>query len=289
MKIGIDSYCYHRFFGEIYPGQPDPGVRWDLTDFTDHVRSLPAEALALETCFLPDRDEQIIRCAERFDADLMFAWGHPDGFMGTGEEEAIGQIRRFLELSARLGIGVMRIAGSSIKHFQEPHEPQIELTLKRLERVVPMAEAHGVKLALENHCDFFMPEILKILETIDSPFLGVCLDTGNCLRLRENPAEAVRRFGKKVFAMHAKDLAPLPDAKPDDPLGLACVPAGLGITDFEALLHALHGIDYAGMLLIEISRLHPDYVDAGETSVIEKGLNYLRRLRDRFADGGHRG
>jgi len=29
MKIGIDSYCFHRYFGEIYPGlQADPGTRW---------------------------------------------------------------------------------------------------------------------------------------------------------------------------------------------------------------------------------------------------------------------
>jgi hypothetical protein len=24
MKIGIDSYCFHRFFGEVYPQQQQP-------------------------------------------------------------------------------------------------------------------------------------------------------------------------------------------------------------------------------------------------------------------------
>ncbi len=24
MKIGIDSYCYHRFFGDVYPQQQKP-------------------------------------------------------------------------------------------------------------------------------------------------------------------------------------------------------------------------------------------------------------------------
>ena len=30
MKVAIDSYCYHRYFGEIYPNlQADPGTRID--------------------------------------------------------------------------------------------------------------------------------------------------------------------------------------------------------------------------------------------------------------------
>jgi hypothetical protein len=24
MKVGIDSYCYHRFFGEVYANQAKP-------------------------------------------------------------------------------------------------------------------------------------------------------------------------------------------------------------------------------------------------------------------------
>ena len=32
MKVGIDSYCYHRYFGEVYPDQQDPGVRWTFQD-----------------------------------------------------------------------------------------------------------------------------------------------------------------------------------------------------------------------------------------------------------------
>ena len=31
MQIGIDSYCFHRYFGEIYAGlQTDPGTRWRM-------------------------------------------------------------------------------------------------------------------------------------------------------------------------------------------------------------------------------------------------------------------
>ena len=31
MKIGIDSYCFHRFFGEVYPEQPAPPKQMTMT------------------------------------------------------------------------------------------------------------------------------------------------------------------------------------------------------------------------------------------------------------------
>ena len=30
MKIGIDSYCYHRFFGEVYPQQVEPEKKMEM-------------------------------------------------------------------------------------------------------------------------------------------------------------------------------------------------------------------------------------------------------------------
>ncbi|MDX6732737.1 MAG: hypothetical protein QOC54_2685, partial [Baekduia sp.] len=33
MKLGIDSYSFHRYFGEVYPDlQQDPGITWDMTE-----------------------------------------------------------------------------------------------------------------------------------------------------------------------------------------------------------------------------------------------------------------
>jgi hypothetical protein len=38
MKVGIDSYSYHRFFGEVYPNQ-QPAPRPDTMDsFLDRAK-----------------------------------------------------------------------------------------------------------------------------------------------------------------------------------------------------------------------------------------------------------
>ena len=52
MKVGIDSYCYHRYFGEIYPDQADPGVRWTFQDFVRRAAELQVDGVSLESCFL---------------------------------------------------------------------------------------------------------------------------------------------------------------------------------------------------------------------------------------------
>ena len=40
MKVGIDSYCYHRFFGEVYPQQVPPQRKMTLEDFLDRANEL---------------------------------------------------------------------------------------------------------------------------------------------------------------------------------------------------------------------------------------------------------
>jgi hypothetical protein len=44
MKLAIDSYCYHRYFGEVYPGlETDPGHRITIDDFLERARAATAE------------------------------------------------------------------------------------------------------------------------------------------------------------------------------------------------------------------------------------------------------
>ena len=49
MKIAIDSYCYHRYFGEVYPGlQQPPGRTMTVWDFLKHARRLGVSGVSLE-------------------------------------------------------------------------------------------------------------------------------------------------------------------------------------------------------------------------------------------------
>ena len=48
--------------------------------------------------------------------------------------------------------------------------------------------------------------MLWLVEAVGSPYFGVNFDTGNFLRLLDDPLDAMEKLGKYVFATHIKDL-----------------------------------------------------------------------------------
>ena len=55
MKIGIDSYCYHRFFGEVYGDQEKPAKDWTMQDFLKRAKELKVDGVSLEVLLLPSQ------------------------------------------------------------------------------------------------------------------------------------------------------------------------------------------------------------------------------------------
>src|SRR5713226_6121538 len=52
MKLAIDSYCYHRYFGEVYPGlQHTPKRTMTVWDFLRRAKQLGVAGVSLESCF----------------------------------------------------------------------------------------------------------------------------------------------------------------------------------------------------------------------------------------------
>lgn len=281
LKIGLDQYTYHRFFGEVYGAHPNPGVTWDFSEFLDHIKTLPLEALSLETCFLSMDEKSLIDSLSDIKIDeISFAWGHPNGFMDTPRNEVMDEVEKYLRISKLFNSEVLRVVGSSIQYHNRPHRPQIEKTVNQLKQLVPLAKDYDIILALENHGDFYLEELEEIIDRVSSPYLGITLDTGNFLRFQEDPIDAIRTFGTKVQLVHAKDLSLLTDAKPGDPLGFACVPVGKGLINFPALFTELRNLSYTGAILIEISGVHPEYGSISEREMVKMGLNYLFNLRD---------
>ena len=56
MKVGIDSYCYHRFLGDVYPEQQPPATLLTMERVIDRAHELGCEGISLESCFFPSFD-----------------------------------------------------------------------------------------------------------------------------------------------------------------------------------------------------------------------------------------
>jgi len=280
MKIGIDSYCYHRYFGEVYDFQQDPGKRITFDQFLKRASELGVDVVSLETCFFPENEKDFLKKIKDLlienELESVVAWGHPDGFEGGKKPEAVEDLKKHLKTCQELNSQVMRIVVSSLSFRHEPHGPQIEKVSKILKDVMPLFEDYEVKLAVENHFDFTSDELNEIIERVGSSYLGVTFDSGNALRIGEDPIEAAGKLIDKIFATHIKDVAPLYGGNPADWYFFASVPAGEGIIDFPALIQVFKDNRYQGSLTLEIDYLDPKYGD--EDQAVAESIGYLRKI-----------
>ncbi len=281
MKVGIDSYSYHRYFGEVYPNQKKPERSMRYEDFLRRAAALKADGVSLETCFFESLDESYLKrlreLCERGGLEVVVAWGHPRGFDGGQKPEAIAEIRQHLETCRVLGSKVMRVVGSSLDHRNEPHGPQIQRLTKIFRECAKMAGDAGIVLADENHFDFTTDEYLKLLQAVDSPHFRMCFDTGNCLRNGDDPVASARLLASYVVATHTKDVMPQYGWDPKDWMFFACTPVGRGLINFPALVAELEKAGYRGLFAIELDYLDPVYGD--EDLAVKASVAYLKKLQ----------
>ena len=281
MKVGIDSYCYHRFFGEVYPQQPSPQRRLSLEDFLSRARELDVDGVSLESCFFPRFDSSYLagikKLLDGFGFDRVYAWGHPDGLEGGLNERAYEDMVASIERARAIGADVMRVVGSSLMFRNQPHQPQLERLTRMFSDAVKVAEKSGVRLAVENHIDFNSDEMLSLITAVDSPFLGINFDTGNFVRLLDDPIKGMEKLAKHVYATHIKDLRPQKGVAADEWYFFSCTPVGDGIVDNLKLASLLARVGYQGFLAVEIDFLHPDY-HGDEDGAVAQSIRELKKI-----------
>ena len=115
-------------------------------------------------------------------------------------------------------------------------------------------------MAVENHIDFTADEIMMLLEEIDSPNMGVNFDTGNFLRLLDDPIAGMEKLAPYTLAVHLKDLqVNIKEAKPTDWFFFSGVPVGQGLIDNQTLANILNKNGFKGFLAVEIDHPHSDW------------------------------
>jgi len=282
MKVGIDSYCYHRFFGEVYPQQVKAPKRMTLEDFIRRSSELGVDGVSLESCFIDRFDQSYLSevkgLLDERKLDRVFAWGHPDGLEGGKNEKMFDDMMKSIEYAEAIGAQVMRVVGSSLVFRFESHEAQIERLSRMFSTAAKEVEKRGIKMAVENHIDFNSDEILQILKNVGSPNIGINFDTGNFVRVLDDPVLAMKKLVKYVFATHIKDLRIQKGVPVNEWYFFSCTPVGDGgIVDNQAIGQLLEDNGYKGFMAVEIDFLHPDF-KADEDKAVARSIKELKRI-----------
>jgi sugar phosphate isomerase/epimerase len=280
MKIGIDSYCYHRYFGEVYPGlQQVPKRTMTVWDFLKRARQLGVAGVSLESCYFPNCDDGFLgRLRDTLDdygLERVWAWGHPAGLCSGTNREAARDLVQHLAYARRIGASVMRIVGGSRKTRPASFPIHKRRLGGMVRKLLPAAEDHGIVMAIENHIDLTADEMVDLITTLDSPWLSVCLDTVNNIRMHEDPLVVAEKLAPFARATHIKDVW----VRRGDPKDFAfwpSVPLGKGLIDLRKVLGFLQKARYRGLLAIEVDYLHPDFGE--EDKAVAESVRYLRKL-----------
>ncbi|MCP5114649.1 MAG: sugar phosphate isomerase/epimerase, partial [bacterium] len=140
-----------------------------------------------------------------------------------------------------------------------------------------VAEDFGIKMAVENHIDFTSDEMLRLLTDVASPYLGINFDTGNFLRLLDDPVKGMEKLAAHVYATHIKDLKVQKGIAADAWNFFSSAPVGDGVVDNLKLARLLKEAGYEGFLAVEIDSLHSDY-GGDEDAAVEQSVKELRRI-----------
>lgn len=285
MQVGIDSYSYHRRYGESRAGEaPSTFEPWPLEPgpVIRHARRVGAEAVFLETCYLPVPETitaATLAPATSHGIRVGFSWGHPwpsgafHGLDGGRSPGAEVDLRRWIDTAERLGHDLLRItAGSPASRGDEPAAVLVQRLIAPMRRAADYAGERGIRLALENHGDLRVQDILAIFERVDRPdVLGVTLDNVNLIRVGDSMAD-----GTRALAAHTL-LVQLKDHLPGDPTvwgGPVSTTLGEGVADLDELLAILVDAGFDGPVCVELASLGGQDVD--ELAMVERSVAWLR-------------
>ncbi|GAB7189870.1 TIM barrel protein [Kineococcus sp. NUM-3379] len=188
------------------------------------------------------------------------------GTRGLGQDHLL----RHLEIAAALGAPLLRTMLTSGTDRPGPEE-----AARRLRDVLPEFAASGITIALETYEQVRSGDLLALVEAIDHPRLGICLDPGNTVAGLERPVDVVERLAHRTVNLHVKDFG---FARAEGWVGFELTgrPLGEGLLDLGHLLATVRP-DERGISQI-VEHWLPWQGDAGTTCRAEE--EWTRRSVD---------
>jgi sugar phosphate isomerase/epimerase len=216
IRLAVSTYSYWHFEPQKYP----------IRKVIDQAARLGFEGVEILHRQMDDETPAYVnslkQAAFRQGLSLPMLSIHQDFVSPDAAErqEAVDHTKKCIALAARLGIPAIRLNSgrwNTIKSFDDlmkvkGDEPPIQgyteedaftWCIDSIKACLPDAEAAGVVLALENHWGLStkVENLLRIHKGVNSPWLGINLDTGNW---PGDPYEGIERLAPYATIVQAK-------------------------------------------------------------------------------------
>lgn len=196
----------------------------------------------------------------------------------------------YLIAAKHLGSKILRtFVGGSCHDDADIRNKLILESKKKLLKYLPLAEKLSIAIAVENHIDITLEELYQLIDDIDSPYVGVCYDSGNFVAMGEDPLQALEVFKHRILCTHLKDACSKETFSDASPYGIKgkevhFCPLGDGIVPLKDIIKELIVIS-GNTLNITLEVPTPLHQTLDEPSLLqleidntEKSVSYVRNL-----------
>jgi sugar phosphate isomerase/epimerase len=216
IKLSVSSYSYWHFKGDKFP----------IEKVIDDAAALGLEGIDVLHRQMESEDNAYLQKLKKHafvNGIAMTCLSIHQGFVTPDKEELkkhVDHTNQCIELAYKMGIPCLRLntgRWNTIKSFDdlmknrgiEPILPGYteddgyKWCVDGIQQCLKKAEECGVLLALENHWGLgSTPEgMIRIQDTVNSPWLGLLMDTGNFL---ENPYDKLKMIAPRASFVQAK-------------------------------------------------------------------------------------
>jgi sugar phosphate isomerase/epimerase len=190
LRLSLAAYSFRQYFKDgrdKAEAQTDPAKQIDLFQFIDFCAAHNCEGAELTSYYFPPNTDQEFLLKLRRHAFLRGVtlsgtavgntFTHPQG---AERQSAIALVKKWVDHAAVMGAPHIRIFAGSTPRGLNPAEAKT-FCITAIEECAKFAGEKGIFLGLENHGGIVAEpkELLEIVRAINSPWVGINLDSGN--------------------------------------------------------------------------------------------------------------
>lgn len=160
--------------------------------------------------------------------------GMPHGDDASAFENAVENAKAAGALCVRVNAGGRRYEDFTTLADYQAFANRSKASLKT---AVGICERHKIPFALENHKDWTLDQMVPLLKSYSSEYLGACLDFGNNIALLDDPLDVAEQLAPFAITTHVKDMGVEPY---EDGFLLSELPLGEGFLDLPRMFSLVH-------------------------------------------------
>ncbi len=160
-------------------------------------------------------------------------------------QQGLDILRKSIAFAGDIGLRIIQVMGYDV-FYEDSDEQTAAYFMEGLEQGTRWASQAGVMLGLENLDTPFvesMPQAMRVIRTIDSPWLQLYPDMGNLAAAGYYPPEELALTKGHLLALHVKDAMPKV---------IRGIPFGEGIVPFVETFNTLARLNFCGPLAVEL-------------------------------------